>query len=152
VPRIEKIRLGLADMSPEAMRARLLTVFSDPRFVTDEFVREDVLVNTSPGAKDSLGRFVGYMAARFNKDLVADGLAALGDRFPLLLLWGEADQSVPVEVGRDARNRLPHARLATFANTNHTPYMERPELFNRMILDFLNGNIGSYAAPGVTYV
>jgi hypothetical protein len=68
-------------MSPETMRARLLTVFSDPRFVTDELVREDVLVNTCPGAKDSLGGFVGYMAARFNEDLVADGLAALGDRF-----------------------------------------------------------------------
>src|SRR6185437_6953817 len=141
---------SLADMSPQAMRARLLTVFSDPSFVTEELVREDVLINTSPGAGESLGRFVDHMAAGFNGDLVSEGLAAL--ERPLLLLWGEEDQSVPVEIGRAARKALPRARLVTFARTNHTPYMERPELFNRVLLDFLSGKLGSYAAPELTYV
>lgn len=150
--RVEKIRTGLADMSLEAMRRRLLTVFSDPSFVTDELVREDVLVNTSPGARECLDRFCGYMAERFNQDLVLDGLAALGKTPPLLLLWGEEDQSVPVAVGRAARERLRDAKLVTFARTNHTPYMERPELFNRVLTDFLAGRLGSFAAPELTYL
>jgi pyruvate dehydrogenase E2 component (dihydrolipoamide acetyltransferase) len=149
--RVEKIRTGLADMSFEAMRRRLLTVFSDEHFVTDELVREDVLVNTSPGAAGCLSRFCGYMAERFNRDLVLDGLAALGKALPLLLVWGEEDQSVPVAVGRAARERLVDAKLVTFARTNHTPYMERPELFNRVLIDFLGGRLGSFAAPELTY-
>ncbi len=36
--RVGQIRTGLADMSLAAMRNRLLTVFTDPRFVTDALV------------------------------------------------------------------------------------------------------------------
>ena len=91
------------------------------------------------------------MAERFNRDLVLDGLAALGKRLPLLLLWGEEDQSVPVAVGRAARDRLADAKLVTVARANHTPYMERPELFNRVLTDFLAGRLGAFTAPGLTY-
>jgi len=148
--RVERIRHGFADMRPEAVRARLLTVFSDPGFVTDALVREDLLINTSPGASESLAQFTAYMATRFNGDLVADGLAALGKQAKLLLVWGEEDQSVPVELGRAAHARLPHARMVTFARTSHTPYMERADLFNRVVLAFLGGTLASFAAPGVT--
>jgi pimeloyl-ACP methyl ester carboxylesterase len=148
--RVERIRTGFADMRPEAVRARLLTVFSDSTFVTEQLVREDMLVNTSPGARESLQAFTAYMATRFNGDLVADGLAALGGWPPLLLLWGEDDQSVPVELGRAAHAKLPHARLVTFARTSHTPYMERPDIFNRVVLAFLDGTLSGFASPGVT--
>ncbi|MEJ0068638.1 MAG: alpha/beta fold hydrolase [Pseudomonadota bacterium] len=149
--RVARIRAGLADWSPAAMRARLLTVFTDPRFVTDDLIREDIRINTSPGARESLARFADYMATRFNQDLIVDGLAALGDRFPTLLLWGEDDQSVPVEIGRAARRALPQARLATIRGVNHTPYLERPDLFNPIVLDFLAGRLGAFAHPDVTY-
>jgi len=149
--RIAQIRQGIGNMSREALRARLLTVFSDPRHVTDALVEEDLRVNTSPGVKESFDRFLDYMAARFNDDLVVEGLRRLGARVPLLLLWGEEDKSVAVEVGHAARRELPDANLATIARVNHTPYIENPEAFNRIVLDFLQGRHGAYAAPDVTY-
>lgn len=145
IRRAQRTAAGLADMRLEAMRARLLTVFSDPRHVTDDLVREDVAINTSPGARESFERFLNYFGTAFNEDLVLDRLAALQDRFPLLLLWGEEDKSVPVEIGRAAHQALPHSRLVVFKNTSHTPYWEHPALFNRTLLEFLRGDTAARA-------
>lgn len=139
--KVQRTGAGLRDMRLEAMRTRLLTVFSDPRHVTDDLVVEDVRVNTSPGAAESFDIFLRYFNSGFNNDLVLERLAALGDRFPLLLLWGEEDKSVPVEIGRAAHASLPRSRLAVFKRTNHTPYWEHPPLFNRVLLDFLAGRL-----------
>ncbi|SLN64298.1 alpha/beta fold hydrolase [Oceanibacterium hippocampi] len=145
------VKAGIADMSLEAMRSRLLRVFTDPKFVTDELVLEDVKVNTSPGAVDSLNAFADYMAAGYNDDLVLDGLAKLQGRFPLLLIWGEDDKSVSVEEGRKARAVLTKADLVVLSNVNHTPYIERPDWFEPIILDFLAGHTRRFQAPGVTW-
>lgn len=139
--KVERTAMGLRDMRPEAMRARLLTVFSDPRHVTDDLVREDVMINTSPGAGPSFERFLRYFASDFNHDLVLDGLRTLGERVPLLLLWGEEDKSVPVDIGRATHQILTRSRLAVFKRTNHTPYWEHPALFNRVVIDFLAGRL-----------
>ena len=149
--RIATVRSWLSDMSASAMRERLLRVFTDPRHVTDDLVQEDVMVNTSPGAVASLERFLDYMQARFNDELVLQDLVSLGGRFPLLLLWGEMDQSVPVSVAHAARQALPHARLVTLAAVNHTPYIERPDLFEPVLLDFMSGQHGRFVADGVAY-
>ena len=86
--RIAAIRGGLADMSFAAVRTRLLTVFNDPALVTDDLVREDMLVNTSPGAVACLQKFGTYLASSFNKELAIDDLVALDAKVPLLLNLG----------------------------------------------------------------
>ena len=148
--RVAKIRAGLSDMSLPAMRARLLSVFSDPDIVTDELVKEDVLVNTSPGAEESLGKFGGHLASGYNDHLALPDLVALDGKIPLLLLWGSDDKSVPVEVAQATRERMPHARFAIMPGINHTPYIENPALFQQIVLDFLQNGRGISAA-GVTY-
>jgi 2-hydroxy-6-oxonona-2,4-dienedioate hydrolase len=150
--RMLAIKSGIADMSLAAMRNRLLRVFKDPKFVTDELVREDVAINTSPGATACLNAFTDYMVERFNDDLVLDGLATLAGRLSVLLLWGEEDASVPVEIARAARASLPRAKLAIIGGVNHTPYIERPDLFEPIILDFLAGRLGSFKAPEISYI
>lgn len=149
--RVGAIRTGLADMSPAAMRARLLSVFTDPSFVTEDLVMEDVRVNTSPGAKESIDTFAAYLASGFNKDLALDDLVALDGRVPLLMLWGEDDKSMPVEIAYKARERLRHARLATLRNVNHTPYIESPAMFQKVLTDFLEDRVPGEALAGVTY-
>lgn len=149
--RTTAIRNGLADMSPAAMRARLLTVFTDPSFVTDDLVMEDVRVNTSPGAKESIDKFAAYLATGFNNDLALDDLVALDGKVPLLMIWGEDDKSMPVEVAHKARARLAHARLATLRSVNHTPYIENPATFQKILTDFLENRAANEVPTGVTY-
>ena len=149
--RVNAIRTGLADMSPAAMRTRLLSVFTDPSFVTDDLVMEDVRVNTSPGAKESIDKFAAYLATDFNNDLALDDLVALDGKVPLLMIWGEDDNSMPVEVARKARTRLAHARLATLRNVNHTPYLEKPAAFQKILTDFLENRTPDEGLAGVTF-
>jgi pimeloyl-ACP methyl ester carboxylesterase len=149
--RVAAMRELFGDMTPAAMRARLLTVFSDPRFVTDDLVAEDIRVNSSPGAAACLARFLDYMADRFNGDLLAGRIDAVAARMPTLLVWGEEDRSVPIEVGRAARAALSTARLVTLAKTSHTPYLERSDLFNRMLMSFLAGTLTGSLDPLTTY-
>ncbi|MFF3450231.1 alpha/beta fold hydrolase [Streptomyces sp. NPDC002667] len=62
--------------------------------------------------------------------------AALG--LPILLLWGTRDPVVPAFLdGRRARRELPAGTSSVRLPTAHEPYNERPGLFLRHVLPFL---------------
>ena len=148
--KVAAIRAGLTDMSVNAIRQRLLSVFTDPRFVTDELVREDMLINTSPGAGASLGKFGDYLSSGFNDDLVLDDLVSLDSRFPLLMIWGENDKIAPPRIAYNAHERLPHSRVAMMRQVAHTPYIENPPLFESILLKFIQGK-GDVSSSDVEY-
>lgn len=84
-------------------------------------------------------------------DDVSEALAAIAA--PTLLVWGEQDKLVPVEVAEAVRQALKCARLEVIPNAGHVPMWDQPEHFNRLILDFLqpasadHPNIGERAMP-----
>ena len=55
----------------------------------------------------------------------------------VLLLWGEADQSVPVEVSAEIRKLIPQAELHVIKEAAHLPHYERPEIVNPLLIEFL---------------
>ena len=128
-----RVRAGLADQSPEAVRAKLRRLFGDET-VPEGLVEEDARINDSPGARISLDALGRYVAERLDDDVVGETLAGI----PLLLLWGEHDRSVPLDVGRAAARRFPHAQLVVLPGAGHAPYLDRPEAFNRALIDFLD--------------
>jgi 2-hydroxy-6-oxonona-2,4-dienedioate hydrolase len=150
--KIAMMRAGLDDMSAKAMRKRLLSVFSDPEMVTDEMVREDALINSSPGAQDSLRAFACYLGKRYANDLVADRLIAADGQFPLLLVWGDRDIPAPISIGRNMRTMLPSALLAEIEGLSHTPYMEDPKKFTAIFLAFAQGKLETIDIPGVSVI
>jgi pimeloyl-ACP methyl ester carboxylesterase len=58
-------------------------------------------------------------------------------RMPTLLIWGRHDHIFPAAHAEAAAQRLPHGRVEIFEDSGHTPQMEQPERFNRLVLDFL---------------
>lgn len=56
-----------------------------------------------------------------------------------LLVWGERDGAVPIEVGRAAVKQIPGARMAVICNAGHAPMWEQPLAFNHTVLSFLAG-------------
>jgi pimeloyl-ACP methyl ester carboxylesterase len=58
-------------------------------------------------------------------------------RLPTLLLTGDADLYAPPSVLRMFSARMPHAETAVIAETGHSSYWEKPEEFNRTVLEFL---------------
>jgi pimeloyl-ACP methyl ester carboxylesterase len=55
---------------------------------------------------------------------------------PTLLLWGLQDRTNAIELAQEALSRLPQAELKTL-DCGHFIPTERPEEFNRLVLDFL---------------
>jgi pimeloyl-ACP methyl ester carboxylesterase len=58
-------------------------------------------------------------------------------RAPTLVVWGEHDPLVPLEIGRRLQEALPDARLEIIAGAGHNPMWDRPAAFNRLVLEFL---------------
>jgi 3-oxoadipate enol-lactonase len=58
-------------------------------------------------------------------------------RTPTLLIVGEHDVIAPPALMKIFQGYVPHARLAEVAGAGHSVYFEKPEAFNRNVLEFL---------------
>lgn len=56
---------------------------------------------------------------------------------PVLALLGEHDDPYFVLAADEMKRRLPGARSETIAGAAHLPNMEQPDVFNRLVLEFL---------------
>lgn len=56
---------------------------------------------------------------------------------PTLLIWGENDDLLPFDLGRQLHTHLSQARLCVIQGANHFCMYEQPDLFNQTLLAFL---------------
>jgi pimeloyl-ACP methyl ester carboxylesterase len=56
---------------------------------------------------------------------------------PALIVWGREDRIVPVECAEQYRRALPDARVTVLERCGHLPPLEQPDVFARLVLDFL---------------
>lgn len=138
VERRTAIRERLTDVSEAGVRRKLAVLLHDPALITDAWVREERMVNGSPGAAESFAAIARYIADRLNDDLVLDDLVAMPGRPPVLLVWGAEERSVPVEVGRSAHAVLSGSELVEIDGAAHAPYVEAPQRFVHALTDFLS--------------
>jgi pimeloyl-ACP methyl ester carboxylesterase len=59
---------------------------------------------------------------------------------PTLLIVGDEDQPRVFAAADLLEKELPNVRKVVMHGTAHVPNMERPEEFDRIVLDFLEGN------------
>jgi len=58
---------------------------------------------------------------------------------PVLLVWGQWDRVFPLkEYGEPLKETLPHAKLVIVKQAGHGAYLDKPEEFNDLLLDFLS--------------
>jgi pimeloyl-ACP methyl ester carboxylesterase len=62
----------------------------------------------------------------------------LAEEVPTLLLWGEDDAVIPVHHAREADAHIPGSHLAVIEGAGHFPHRDRPGLFARHLLDFID--------------
>lgn len=58
-------------------------------------------------------------------------------RIPTLLIAGDADLYMPPSVLRIFAAHMKHAQTAVIPETGHASYWERPDLYNRTVLEFI---------------
>jgi 3-oxoadipate enol-lactonase len=72
------------------------------------------------------------------QSLVADWGSRLGEiSVPTLVIVGELDRPEMLEIAQRLEAEIPNARRETIPGTAHVPSMERPEEFDRLVLEFL---------------
>ena len=74
------------------------------------------------------------------------GIAQYQDRLtgfeaPVLAVWGEQDNVVPLEQARSLIDAVANARLVIVPNASHAPYMNDAKFFNDALLNFLANDI-----------
>jgi pimeloyl-ACP methyl ester carboxylesterase len=59
---------------------------------------------------------------------------------PTLVVWGELDPVIPVKYAEKFVREIRDCRFYQMENCGHTPYVEDPENFAKIVLDFLKTN------------
>lgn len=57
--------------------------------------------------------------------------------FPILLIWGEHDDIIPVSIGKRLEAYFKNCTLITIPKTKHMPNLESAKKFNKVFIDFL---------------
>jgi pimeloyl-ACP methyl ester carboxylesterase len=90
-----------------------------------------------PGARKAfLQTLRSVIDARGQRVSARDRLYLLG-AFPTLIVWGERDNTIPPEHGRQAHEAIPGSRFETLPRAAHFPHLEDPEGLATVLADFL---------------
>jgi pimeloyl-ACP methyl ester carboxylesterase len=57
---------------------------------------------------------------------------------PTLVVWGKEDKQVPVKHAFIAGQEIPSAKVCIMSGCGHIPFIEKPDEFNQVTLDFLS--------------
>jgi pimeloyl-ACP methyl ester carboxylesterase len=57
-------------------------------------------------------------------------------KVPVLLVWGNDDNLVPVKDADEFERLIPNARKVVLDDTGHVPMLERPSAFNDLVVEF----------------
>ncbi len=58
-------------------------------------------------------------------------------RVPTLIIHGREDKAVPLRWAEEAHKRIAGSKLVVIDNAGHWPQREKPEEFNRVLVEFL---------------
>jgi pimeloyl-ACP methyl ester carboxylesterase len=58
-------------------------------------------------------------------------------RRPVLLIWGREDKAIPFSTSEKAREAIPQVEFHAIDGAGHVSHYERPEIVNRLLLEFL---------------
>lgn len=111
---------------PGLRHAAMAYVFRHPSRIAADLAYQVLTGSGKPGFIDGLDALTDYDF----RDRLDDVKA------PVLLVWGEDDNLVPVTDADEFERLIPNARKVIFEDTGHVPMLERPQSFNDVVVDF----------------
>ncbi|MBW4541631.1 MAG: alpha/beta fold hydrolase [Myxacorys chilensis ATA2-1-KO14] len=115
------------------IRSSLKQVYRDPDAITDELVELLYTPSCDPGAQQVFAAILTAPAGPRPTELLPR------IEKPLLVLWGEADPWTPI-AGAAVYQSLTtshNVKFVAIPDTGHCPHDERPDVVNRLMLDWL---------------
>jgi len=126
------------DGSIEAMEQVLVALFHSDTWHTDrEYLERRHLFSLEPGAWEATA------SARFRRPNAEPKAASqprsyAGVTAPTLFIEGQRDKLKPAGWAAEAAEPIPGARVVVMDDVGHCPQIERPDDFNKVLLDFLH--------------
>jgi pimeloyl-ACP methyl ester carboxylesterase len=59
-------------------------------------------------------------------------------RVPTLVVWGEDDEIIPVDCGRQYIEGIPRAELRTLRDCGHFAHMDQPQRLTSLVAEFVS--------------
>jgi pimeloyl-ACP methyl ester carboxylesterase len=59
------------------------------------------------------------------------------ESMPTMIVWGERDNTIPLQHGRNTHEAVPHSRFRTLPSAAHFPHLEGPDALVRVLREFL---------------
>jgi 4,5:9,10-diseco-3-hydroxy-5,9,17-trioxoandrosta-1(10),2-diene-4-oate hydrolase len=114
----------------------------NPAVITKEFIDHYYNLFTQPGFQAFLLKIVrmlvDYRGAKH--EILAPVMENLHRiKQPTLIIWGENDRVFPLKHASFGKERMPNAQLHIMKMCGHIPNLERPEEFNNVVIEFLDG-------------
>ena len=107
-------------ITPDLIREALLDAFSNPDAVTDEMVERYFEIGRYPGTRETV-------LIRARMEYVTDAFEPSRElTMPVLVMWGEDDNLVPLAMADTFLEAMPHAQLITYRGVGHAPMEEIP--------------------------
>lgn len=114
----------------------LKDVYGDKALVTDELVDLYFDLSRRPGAKEAYIDIFRKMKAASQKPDVGNNIKFISN--PTLIMWGESDRWVPIELLDRWTQDIPHAVVRRYPGLGHIPMEEKPFLTAKDADQFLS--------------
>jgi pimeloyl-ACP methyl ester carboxylesterase len=139
VPIINKLSLCLTSNNIKS-RMILRKAFFDHSKITKEMVTTYGAYLSLPGASQAL--------IKTAKQIIPPNLEEISGRYksiniPVLIIWGEKDKIVPLEVGRKLAENIPNSKFVVVPNCGHVPQEECPNQAIEAMESFLSYQTGT---------
>lgn len=121
-------------IGPWIFRAAYWQAFHDWSLILPEMVAESAQILCRPDGLDNLIKTAGFY---FTEEYRMMPRQYAGIQAPTLMIWGEHDRVIRTRPNaRRLHKAIPGSRLVIMPDVGHAPHQERPEAFNKLILDF----------------
>lgn len=110
--------------------------------------RDMILVGPSMGGGFAVSYALAHPKRVVGLILIAPALRSLGEEeedrvseleMPVLLVWGDKDTLISVDkYGKELKNELTRSKLLIVKDSGHAVYLEKPNEFNELLVDFLS--------------
>ncbi len=118
--------------SLEDIRKAVTPVDSDRSAITDQYVKSVYQYTMMEGAKQA---FMSSLAGSASAPRLASRLNSI--RAKTLVIWGKDDRLIPVKYCEAFITKMENCKLLLIERCGHRPHVEKPDLFNKVVIDFL---------------
>ena len=79
--------------------------------------------------------FMSTLLGLKDAEVISEKLVSI--KSPTLIIWGENDPIIPIKYAQSFVSEIDDCRFVKMENCGHTPYVESPDKFYKIVFDFL---------------